>query len=419
MIEQADVVVIGAGAFGSSVAYHLAALGTRDVVLLDRFEPGSQTSPRAAGLTSQVRSTDTLTRLAQRSVQKLERFQKDLGQPLRFDQSGALKIARTPEHVAQLEREVKRGQALGLPIDFIEYADARALCPVLEPAGILAMTFNPTDCNVEPSQVAIGYVRAAEELGVTVLANTPATGIEIGAGGVKAVMTSRGPIHTEQVVDAAGAWARLVMELMGARLPIVPTRHQLFITEPIEGITPAMPIARVIDANVYIRHEWGGLMLGGYEPNPQQYDMTELGPDFQIADLDLDVDALWGLAGNVQEQFPIFQQPSVKLAEHRGGLPTMTMDDRYILGPVPGVRGFWLLCGCCVGGLSTSPGLGEALAQWIVSNAPPMDLTELGVERFASQAVSEDELRARCRATYANHYTANGGGEWTAPSGRR
>lgn len=419
MIDRADVVVIGAGAFGASTAYHLAKLGKRNVVLLDRFAPGSQTSPRAAGLTSQVRSTDTLTRLAKRSVEKLERFEEETGQPLRFTQSGALKIARTPQHVEQLRREVARGTALGLPIDFIGPAEARRLCPVLEDRGILAMTYNPTDCNVEPSQLPIGYVRAAEELGVTVLGETPATGIVLGAGGVERVVTPRGEIRTEHVVDAAGAWARLVAELMGVRLPIVPTRHQLFITEPIDGITPSMPIARVIDANVYIRHERGGLMLGGYEPNPKQYDLAALGPNFQIADLDLDIGVLWELARSVRDQFPIFQQPGLTIAEHRGGLPTMTIDDRYILGPVPGVRGFWLLTGCCVGGLSTSPGHGEALAQWIVDGRPPFDLAELSVERFADRALPEEELRRLCREAYANHYTANGGGEWTAPSGRR
>lgn len=419
MIDQADIVVIGAGSFGSSVAYHLAQLGVRNVVLLDRFEPGSQTSPRAAGLTSQVRSTDTLTRLAKRSVEKLEHFEQETGQPLRFTQSGALKIARTREHVAQLEREVARAKTLGVPLDFISPADARDFCPVLEDQGILAMTFNPTDCNVEPSQVPIGYARAAEELGVTVLANTPATGLVLGEGGVEKVITPHGEIRTSQVVDAAGAWVRVVADLMGVRIPVIPTRHQLFITEPVDGITPSMPIARVIDANVYIRHERGGLMLGGYEPDPKQYDLSAMGSDFQIGDLDLDIGVLRSLAASVRDQFPIFQQPDLKIAEHRGGLPTMTVDDRYILGPVPGVRGFWLLTGCCVGGLSISPGLGEALAQWIAAGTPPMDLSEIGLERFADRELPEDELRMLCREAYANHYAANGGGGWTAPSGRR
>src|SRR3954454_18481952 len=129
VIDQADVVVIGAGSFGSSTAYHLVKLGLRNVVLLDRFEPASRTSPRAAGLTSQVRSTDTLTKLARRSVEKLERFEQETGQPLRFAQSGALKIARKPEHVEQLQQEVERAKTLNVPLDFISPADARTMCP--------------------------------------------------------------------------------------------------------------------------------------------------------------------------------------------------------------------------------------------------------------------------------------------------
>jgi glycine/D-amino acid oxidase-like deaminating enzyme len=410
MIDQADVVVIGSGAFGSSVAYHLAELGKRNVVLLDRFELASQTSPRAAGLTSQVRATDSLTRLAQRSVHKLERFSEETSQPLRFDQSGALKIARTEQHVRQLHNEVARAKAVGVQNDFISTAKAQQMMPFLEDQGILAITYNPTDCNLEPSQLPIGYCRAAEELGVVTMPHTPATAIQIGAGGVESVVTPRGTIKTEHVVDAAGAWSRVVAELMGVRLPVVPTRHQLLVTEPIPGATPSIPIARVIDANVYIRHEEGGLMLGGYEANPRQFDMEALGDNFQISDLELDIEVLWGLARDVHEQFPIFQDPSVRVKIHRGGIPTLSTDDRYIVGPVPGVRGFWLMSACCVGGLSISPSMGEAIAQWIVDGKPEIDLSEVTIDRFADRELPEDELRRLCAEAYSHHYTAVFGG---------
>src|SRR4051812_45120100 len=380
MIDQADVVVIGAGAFGSSVAYHLAKLGKRNVVLLDRFELASQTSPRAAGLTSQVRATESLTRLAQRAVHKLERFAAETKQPLRFDQSGALKIARNEQHLRQLHNEVARAKAVGVQNDFISTAEAQRMMPFLQDEGILGITYNPTDCNLEPSQLPIGYCRAAEELGVTLLPNTPATAIEIGPGGVERVVTPKGTIETEHVVDAAGAWSRVVAELMGVRLPVIPTRHQLLITEPIEGATPNIPIARVIDANVYIRHEEGGLMLGGYEASPKQFDMHELGDSFQISDLVLDIEVLRGLADQVKAQFPIFQDRSIGVKVHRGGLPTMSTDDRYIVGPVPGVRGFWLMSACCVGGLSISPSMGEAVAQWIIDGQPEIDLSEVTID---------------------------------------
>ena len=277
--------------------------------------------------------------------------------------------------------------------------------PILRERGIVAVTWSPTDCNVEPSELPIGYCRAAEKLGAVLLPHTPATGFEVGARGVEGVRTTRGTIATRAVVDAAGAWARLVATELGASLPVVPTRHQLLITEPIPGVTPDFPIARVIDANVYVRHERGGLMLGGYEADPMQFDA----PPSDVAELPLDIEVLWRLARSVREQFPIFQDPTIRVAEHRGGMPTMSMDDRYIVGPVTGVVGAWVMSGCCVGGLSVSPALGEAIAEWIVDGAPKLDLSEISPARFAGRDLDEGALRERCRHAYATHYRASGG----------
>jgi glycine/D-amino acid oxidase-like deaminating enzyme len=403
VIAAADAVVVGSGAFGASVAYHLARRAVR-VVVLERAALASQTSPRAAGLSSQVRATPALTRLAQRAVTKLASFTAETGQPLRFTQSGALKIARTDRDAEQLAREVARGAAVGVPVELVSVAEARRRLPILGERGIVAVTWSPTDCHVEPSELPIGYCRAAEKLGAVLLPHTPAIGFDVGPHGVEGVRTPGGTIAARTVVDAAGAWARLVATALGAPLPVVPTRHQLLITEPIAGVTPDFPIARVIDANVYVRHERGGLMLGGYEADPLQYDAANLPPD--VAALPLDVEVLWRLARSVAEQFPIFQDPSIRVAEHRGGLPTLTTDDRYLAGPLPGVAGAWVMSGCCVGGLSVSPALGEAMAEWIVDGTPALDLTDVSTARFAGRDLDETELRERCRHAYATHYRA-------------
>jgi len=413
VITSADVVVIGSGAFGASAAYHLTKRGAR-VAVLERLGLASQTSPRAAGLSSQVRATPSLTRLARRAVAKLASFTDETGQPLRFTQSGALKIARNERDAEQLSREVARGAAAGVEIDFVSIAEAQRRLPILGARGIAAITWSPTDCNVEPSELLIGYCRAAEKLGAALLPHTPATGFEIGAGGVEGVRTPHGTIGTRAVLDAAGGWARLVAAGLGSALPVVPTRHQLLITEPIAGVGPEFPIARVIDANVYVRHERGGLMLGGYEPDPLQVDMAALPPAFDIAELPLDIEVLWRLARSVSEQFPIFQDPTIRVAEHRGGLPTLTMDDRYLAGPLPGVGGAWVMSGCCVGGLSVSPALGEAMAEWILDGASTLDLTEISTARFAGREADEAALRERCRQAYAAHYRA--GSETSAAS---
>ncbi len=187
---------------------------------------------------------------------------------------------------------------------------------------------------------------------------------------------------------------------------MVPTRHQLLITEPIDGVEPNQPITRIIDANVYVRPDKGGLMLGGYERTPIQYDMARVAPSFDIKDMPLDLDVLRALARSVREQLPIFAElgRGIGLREHRGGLPTMTADGEHTVGPVPDVRGLFVAGGCCVGGLSIAPAVGEVLAQWIISGRSPMDLAALAPGRASSDPGSEERLSEACRAQYSHHY---------------
>jgi glycine/D-amino acid oxidase-like deaminating enzyme len=401
LIDEADAVVIGAGALGSSVAYHLARLGRR-VALVERHGLASQTSPRAAGLTGQIRASDLMTELAMMSVRAIERFEDETGEPLVFHQSGALKIARTPRDEEQLHREVERAKRVGLDLDLISADEARRLAPFVEATGIRAVTYSPSDLYLEPAQLPLGYARAASKLGATLLTETAATGILTRDGAVERVITDRGEIRTPVVVDAAGAWSRMVADMLGAGVPVVPTRHQLLITQPIDGVGDEQPIVRVIDTNVYVRPDKGGLMLGGYEPEPVQYDDGRLSPDFQIADLELDISVLRRLAHSVIEQFPVFREWEIR--EHRGGLPTMTPDGEHVVGPVPTVDGFFVATGCCVGGLSISPAVGQVLSEWIVNGEPPMDLTPLAPARFQG-GPADDRVRAECLWQYAHHYS--------------
>jgi glycine/D-amino acid oxidase-like deaminating enzyme len=402
MIHEADAVVIGAGAFGASIAFHLAKRGKR-VALLERHAIASQTSPRAAGLTQQIRTDAVMTRLAMRSVAKIEQFGEDTGEKLVFHQSGSLKLARTPEFGEQIHDEIKRGQAIGLDIQAVSHVEARRLAPFLQPESAVAMWYTATDLYLEPGDLPRAYARAAEGLGAAVLPHTPATAIGTRDGVIERVVTDSGDIETPVVVDAAGAWTRLVAEMTGIRVPIVPTRHQLYITRPIDGVSPQQPIVRVLDVNVYVRPERGGLMLGGYEPDPLQVDVRSLPADFQIQDLALDFEPLRKLTESVHAEFPVLH--GAEIDEFRGGLPTMTVDGRHIVDEVPGVRGFFVASGCCVGGLSISPAVGEVLADWVVDGEPGLDLTSLGLKRFGPEVDTEERLRETCLWRYAHHYS--------------
>ena len=402
MIESADMVVIGAGAFGASVAFHLMRAGGRRVALVERHTVASQTSPRAAGLASKARGSDLMLRLADLAVRKIERFAEETGEPLVYHQTGALKIARLPQHVEQLHAEVARARRGGVELDFISPEEAQRRLPYLQNRGILAMIFSPTDLYLEPVQLPLGYARAAQRLGAEILEQTAVTGIVTRDGAVERVVTERGEIRTPIVIDTGGAWARVVGQMTGVDIPLVPTRRQLVITAPLDVVAADQPIARIIDVNVYIRPEQGGLMPGGYEDDPAQYAMHTLPPDFQIKDLPLDLSVLRRFADSVREQFPILHDFTVR--EHRGGLPTMTPDGEHIVGPVPGVRGFFVASGCNVGGLSIAPAIGEVLAAWVADGESPLDMRQLDPGRFGANGMSEDRLRGECRWQYANHY---------------
>ena len=401
------MVVVGAGALGSSVAYHLSALHQR-VALLDKFEAASQTSPRAAGLTQQLRGSEAMSRLARRACNLIASFEHDTGEPMRFFRSGSVKLARLAEHEAQLREELARAARWGIPLRAIDPQEVPALSPFVRPDGVRFATYNAEDLYLEPVQVPRGYARAAVRRGASLLEHTPVERLLVERGKVAGVETAGGRIGAPMVVDAAGAWTRPVAASAGVLPAVVPTRHQLLISQPLDGVRPEQPIVRVMDANVYVRPEKGGLLLGGYEDHPRQYEGATLPIAFQIADLDLDVAVLRRLADRVKEQLPIFQEVFERrlIREHRGGLPTVTPDGGLLLGPLAAVPGLYVASGCNVGGLSTAPALGEALAELIVNRRSAIDLSTLSPDRFGPEYGDTVRLAADCRAVYEYQYWA-------------
>jgi glycine/D-amino acid oxidase-like deaminating enzyme len=402
-ITQADAVVVGAGAYGFSTAYHLAKLGAGRVVLLDQYEPGSQVSARAAGLFKLVQTSEVMTRLAQLSVEIVTGYERESGVPMPHVRSGSLLVARTPQHAAMLDAEAEDARGWGIEIERIDGREAHRRCGYLDGQRMLAAYHIPGDIFVEePRSLLMAYRQAAERLGVSVLGHTPATAIRTEKGVVVAVVTPRGEIATPVVVDAAGVWARALGSSAGAAIPVQPVRHQLRITAPIAGIAPDEPIARIVDAAVYVRPARGGLMYGGFEHDPLTLD-APTGPGFTIDIVPLD--------GRVSDRFLIDIDPDVPALaeatnqEERGGLFTMTADGLPLVGPSRQVRGFWAATGCNGTGFSLSSGVGRCLAEWIAGGASPIDLSPLDPDRCGGQTLTADELRSAAVWQYANYYT--------------
>jgi glycine/D-amino acid oxidase-like deaminating enzyme len=404
VISNADVVVIGSGGTGAATAYALTKRGVLSVTLLDKHDIGSQTSPRAAGMVSCARQGDLMTTLIMDACRKIETFTEETGQPLDWVHSGSLKIARRPQDAEVIKADFERGRRMGLDVELISPEQTSRLNPFLKATGVVGAMRIGDDRYFDPTQIAVGFARAAKANGATVLPKTDVITVEIRNGNVTGVRTANGTIEAPVVVDAAGAWTRQVAEASGMRVPLVPTRQQLIVTEPLDGARADLPMVRIMDAAVYARPCQGGLLWGVYEETPRFFDMQSVGADFHIKDMPLDIEVLREAAGEVRDQMPILR--TAKVREFRGGIPTMTADGHHILGPAPGVKGFYFASGCNVAGLSISPTVGEALAAWIVDGKPPWDLTSMSVERFEGKSWDEDQLRRQAAWQYRHFYGA-------------
>jgi glycine/D-amino acid oxidase-like deaminating enzyme len=399
--SRAAAVVIGAGALGAATAYHLARRGL-DVALLDQHALGSQTSPRAAGLTSQADPVPVLARLRREAGEAFARFEDEMGRSVGYHRSGSLRAAYSEAGEARVREGLATAEKLGIAAALISPAEAERLAPHFRAGAPRAILHVPDDGWLDPARLAVAFAARAAELGARAMPFTRVTGLRAEGGRLTGVATDRGEIHTPVVVDAAGAWTARVAASAGVRVPLVPVRHQLLVTEPIAGVEPLQPIVRMVEASVYVRYEQGGLLFGGYEDTPRVVDAAALPPAFQIADLPLDLAVLRALIDEVGDHFPALR--TARIAIHRGGLPTMTADGRPMLGRVPGLEGFYVASGCCVGGLGLSPAAGRALADLIVDGKCEPDLGPLSVERFRGREDDPAALEAACVAQYARRY---------------
>ena len=387
-----NIVVIGAGALGLSTALHCALLG-RPVVVLERDTAGSQASGRAAGLFKSVQADELRTIIARRSIARALSFGDWAGVPLEVTRSGSFLVARTDAHRAYLRTEA--AQSAGWGVDAAPASLGRAVSYYQGDGTELAL-WCPEDVYIEePMSLVTAMTAACGRLGVELAEEEPV--LEVAQAEVR---TSRRSIPAAVVVDAAGAWTRQVAELAGAEVAVAPVRHQLLITEPAPGVDPAQPIVRVVDAAVYLRPARGGLMLGGFEADPVPVDPRARPASFRTGDLELDLDVLAKMAGQVAAEAPLAGE--LPVAERRGGLFTMTPDGRFVAGPVPDAPGLWVASGCNGSGFSSSLALGEALAAWICDVPGRLDISALAPARFGP--LTDEALISAGTWQYAHYY---------------
>ncbi|MFT5172902.1 MAG: glycine/D-amino acid oxidase-like deaminating enzyme, partial [Gammaproteobacteria bacterium] len=379
--QAARIVIIGGGVVGCSTAYHLALEGECDVVLLERSKLTCGTTWHSAAMVRQLRSTSSLTRLAQYSAELYTSLEQQTGLGTGWIGCGSLSIATNVDRLHHIRRQASLARAFGIPVEEIGADEIRRLWPIAETGDVIAGILSPSDGRVSASDLCASLIRGACNKGVRVFEDTPVSGFRIENGRIAGVQTPAGSIACEAVVLCGGLWSRELAALAGVSAPLYACEHLALITKPFEGIYPGMPILGDHDGGMYIRDEGGGLMVGCFEPNARPVDMQDLPKDFSFDLLGENWDQFEPVMGGAIQRIPALESAQVRMLLN--GPESFTQDNAFLLGEAPELGGFFMCCGMNSVGVASSGGAGKALAQWVLAGEATMDLTSVDVRRFA------------------------------------
>ena len=401
--EQAQIVIIGGGIVGTSVAYHLTKLGRNDVVLLEQGQLSSGTTWHAAGLVGQLRATESGTRLVQYSARLYETLEEETGLATGFKRCGGVTVARTPDRMIQLERTAATAEAYDLECELISPSRARELYPILETTDLLGAIWLPGDATANPVDVTASLARGARMGGVSIFEKTRVLDVIVTKGRVHSVVTDAGTIQAEIVVNCAGQWAKAIGAMAGVNVPLHSAEHFYVVTEQIEGVHRDLPILRDPDGYTYFKEEVGGLVVGGFEPEAKPW----LAPDqlpypFEFQLLEEDWDHFSVLMDSAIHRLPALAATGIK--KFYNGPESFTPDNQFILGEAPEVKGFFIAAGFNSVGIASGGGAGRALAEWIVGGEPTSDLVSVDPRRFAEFNGNNQWLHDRVGEILGLHY---------------
>jgi 4-methylaminobutanoate oxidase (formaldehyde-forming) len=380
---QAQVVVIGGGIIGCSVAYHLTKLGWKDVVLLERAQLTAGTTWHAAGLVTYAGFiTETPLKMAHHSMNLYERLGEETGQETGFKSIGKIDIASTEEQANHLRRGAAFARNFGIEMqNEISFAEVKEMWPLLDTSGLVAAFYTPRDGRTNPVDTTMALAKGAKMGGARILEETKVTGTKQAKGRVTGVVTDKGEIEAEYVVNCGGMWAREVGKLAGVNVPLHAAEHYYLITEPIEGLQRDLPILEDPDRFAYSREEVGGLLLGVFEPVAAPWAATGIPENFNFGEIHPDWDRIGPYLETALERIPVAQHAGV----HKlfCGPESFTPDLNPMMGEAPELRNFYVAAGFNSLGILLGGGAGQIMAQWIVDGLPPVNVWEIDIARMA------------------------------------
>ena len=378
--NHAEVLIVGGGIAGVSVAYHLAKLGITDVILCERKQLTCGTTWHAAGLVTQLRATRNMTELAKYTGELFASLEQETGQATGFQQRGAIRTAMTEGRFEELKRGASMARSFGLPVEVLGPDEIKERWQPLNTEGIAGGLWLPKDGQVNPIDVTMALAKGARKDGVTILENMKVEKILVEHGKACGVITSHGEIRAKKVVICGGMWSRELAALSGVSLPLHAAEHFYIVTGPLPDLPRNLPVLFVTDEEAYYKEDAGKLLLGCFEKRAKPWGQNGIPAEFCFDTLPEDFDHFEPILQQAMARVPMLADAGIQL--FFCGPESFTPDDRYLLGETPEVENLFCACGFNSVGILSSGGVGKALSHWIRDGRPPAELIDVDVRRM-------------------------------------
>ena len=404
--SQARVVIVGGGVIGCSVAYHLAKLGWKNIVLLERKQLTSGTTWHAAGLIGQLRATFNMTKLAIYSSDLYDGLEAETGVATGYKRNGSLSLAITSERMEEFTRGAVMAQNFGIAADILSSEEVQARYPMLNTSDSVGGLFLPSDGQADPTNIALALAKGARQHGAEVYENVKVTGIKQANGYATGVETTNGVIKAEYVVNCAGMWGRDIGRMANVNIPLHASEHFYIVTEPISELQRDLPVLRIPDEATYYKEDAGKLLVGAFELDAKPWGMDGIPDDFCFDQLPEDIEHFTPILDAAVKRMPVLEKAGIQLFFN--GPESFTPDDRYLLGEAPNLKNFYMACGFNSIGIQSAGGAGKALSEWMDAGEPPFDLWDVDIRRMQHFQSNKTYLFHRSKETlgllYADHF---------------
>ena len=377
---RCDVVIIGGGIVGTSIAYHLGKIGITNTVVLERKQLTSGTTWHAAGLVGQLRASKNLTELAKYTTSLFEGLEKETGQATGFKQNGSISIALTDGRMEELLRGASMAKCFGLAVDVVTTAEIKERVPHYNMDGVKGGVFLPKDGQVNPIDVTQALASGARSRGAKIFENTKVTRILVEKGKTVGVETTDGTIMADKVVIASGMWSRELGRSIGVNIPLHACEHFYIVSEPIAELPRNMPVVRLLDECTYYKEDAGKLMVGAFEPKAKAWGGGGIDDEHAFVTLPEDMDHFEPILTSAINRVPLLETAGIQLFFN--GPESFSPDNRYYLGEAPEVKNCYVATGFNSIGIQSSGGAGLVLSQWIKNGYPPMDVNGMDIRRI-------------------------------------